>query len=66
MTLVPIWLRESRFSLILTGFLIVLVGFASSVALVIQAAQAAGATSAQTAGWIAALCFGSALSSMPQ
>lgn len=62
MSLLPFWLRESRFSLILTGFLVVLVGFASSVALVIQAAQSAGATSTQTAGWIAALCLGSALS----
>ncbi|MDO5090192.1 MAG: benzoate/H(+) symporter BenE family transporter [Cardiobacteriaceae bacterium] len=44
------------------GFPCVLVGFASSVALVIQAAGAAGASPAQTAGWIAALCVGSAVS----
>lgn len=64
LSFLPFWLRESRFSLILTGFLVVLVGFASSVALVIQAAQAAGASPAQTAGWIAALCLGAALSGM--
>lgn len=62
MTLIPAWLRDGRFSLVLTGFLVVLVGFASSVALVIQAAEAAGASAAQTTTWIAALCLGAALS----
>ena len=62
MTFLPAWLRDSRFSVILTGFLVVLVGFASSVALVIQAAEAAGASATQTASWIAALCLGAALS----
>lgn len=40
------------------GFIAVLVGFTSSVALVFQAAQAAGATPEITATWIAALCLG--------
>ena len=40
------------------GFIAVLVGFTSSVALVFQAAQAAGATATQAGSWIAALCLG--------
>lgn len=40
------------------GFIAVLVGFTSSVALVFQAAQATGAPPEITATWIAALCLG--------
>jgi benzoate membrane transport protein len=40
------------------GFIAVLVGFTSSVALVFQAAQAAGATPEQIGSWLGALCFG--------
>jgi benzoate membrane transport protein len=40
------------------GFVAVLVGFTSSVALVFQAAQAAGATPEQTGSWIGSLCLG--------
>jgi benzoate membrane transport protein len=40
------------------GFVAVLVGFTSSVALVFQAAQALQATPAQTASWIWALGLG--------
>jgi benzoate membrane transport protein len=39
------------------GLIAVLVGFTSSVAVVFQAAQAAGASAAQTDSWIAALCL---------
>lgn len=40
------------------GFIAVLVGFTSSVALVFQAAQAAGASPGQIGSWIGALCLG--------
>lgn len=39
----------------------VLVGFGSTVALVVQAAQAVGATPAQTVSWVAALALGKAI-----
>jgi benzoate membrane transport protein len=40
------------------GFVAVLVGFTSSVAIVFQAAQALGATPAQTSSWMWALGLG--------
>jgi len=40
-----------------------LVGYGSTIALVLAAAQAVGATPAQTASWVAAICFGKALGS---
>ncbi|GAB3028726.1 benzoate/H(+) symporter BenE family transporter [Bowmanella dokdonensis] len=43
------------------GFVAVLVGFASSVAIVFQAAQAAGASEAMTISWIMALGIGMGL-----
>mgnify|MGYP003541629352 CR=1 FL=1 len=43
---------------IVAGFVAVLVGFTSSVAIVFQAAQALGASEAQTASWIWALGIG--------
>lgn len=46
------------------GFVVVLVGFTSSVALVFQAAQALQATPAQTASWMLALGLGMGLTSM--
>ena len=46
------------------GFVVVLVGFTSSVALVFQAAQQLGATPAQTASWIWALGLGMGLTSI--
>lgn len=58
-----VW-RESRASVVLTGFLVVLVGFASSVALVIAAAQAAGASATQAAAWVAALSLGAGVSTL--
>ncbi|HCU65941.1 MAG TPA: hypothetical protein DF774_09300 [Rheinheimera sp.] len=44
-------------SAVVAGFVAVLVGFASSVAIVFQAASAAGADQAVTASWIAVLGF---------
>jgi len=46
------------------GFVAVLVGFTSSVAIVFQAAQSLGATSAQTASWMWALGWGMGLASL--
>ena len=44
-------------SAIVAGFVAVLVGFASSVAIVFQAAAAAGASAEITASWIGVLGF---------
>lgn len=49
---------------LVAGFVAVLVGFTSSVALVFQAAQNLGATPAQTASWIWALGLGMGLTSI--
>ncbi|MFN7693317.1 MAG: benzoate/H(+) symporter BenE family transporter [Burkholderiales bacterium] len=49
---------------LIAGFVVVLVGFTSSVALVFQAAQALQATPAQTASWMLALGLGMGLTSM--
>lgn len=46
---------------VLSGFVAVLVGYASSAAIIWQAAMSAGATSAQIAGWMTALGYGIAL-----
>lgn len=53
--------RDSSVSSIAAGFVTVLVGFASSAAIVFQAAQALGATPAQTASWMWALGIGMGL-----
>ena len=57
-------LRDQSLSAIAAGFVTVLVGFASSVAIVFQAAQALGATPAQTASWMWALGIGMGLTCM--
>jgi len=46
------------------GFVAVLVGFTSSVAIVFQAAQSLGATPAQTASWLWALGWGMGLATL--
>jgi len=51
-------------SAVVAGFLAVLVGFASSVVIVFQAAAALGATQAQTASWIWALGLGMGLTTI--
>lgn len=56
-------LRDFSVSTIAAGFVAVLVGFTSSVALVFQAAQALGADTAQTASWMWALGIGMGLCS---
>lgn len=47
-----------------TGIIAVLVGFTSSVALIFQAATAAGATPDQTSSWLLAICLGAGLTSI--
>jgi len=49
---------------VVAGFVAVLVGFTSSVAIVFQAAQALGATPAQTSSWIWALGLGMGITSL--
>ncbi|MDF2178398.1 benzoate/H(+) symporter BenE family transporter [Aliiglaciecola sp. CAU 1673] len=53
--------HDLSLSAISAGFIAVLVGFASSVAIVFQAAQAAGATEAMMQSWIFALGLGMGL-----
>ncbi|WP_437889758.1 benzoate/H(+) symporter BenE family transporter [Phytobacter sp. V91] len=52
------------FSTILAGFVAVLVGYASSAAIIWQAAAAAGATPEQIAGWMTALGLGMGVSTL--
>ena len=54
-------LKDISLSALAAGFVTVLVGFASSAAIVFQAAQALGATPAQTASWMWALGIGMGL-----
>ncbi|MEJ6005018.1 benzoate/H(+) symporter BenE family transporter [Paucibacter sp. AS339] len=57
------WLNDLSVSALVAGFVAVLVGFTSSVAIIFQAAQALGATAAQTSSWIWALGLGMGISS---
>ncbi len=57
-------LRDLSVSALVSGFVAVLVGFTSSVVIVFQAADALGATPAQTASWIWALGLGMGLTSL--
>ena len=56
--------RDMSVSAASAGFVAVLVGFTSSVAIVFQAAQALGASPAQTASWMWALGLGMGLGSL--
>ena len=56
------WWRDLSASALVAGFVAVLVGYTSSVAIVFQAALALGATSAQTASWMWALGLAMGLS----
>lgn len=57
-------LRDISLSTGVAGFVAVLVGFTSSVAIVFQAAQALGATPAQTSSWMWALGLGMGITSL--
>lgn len=50
-------------SMISAALVAALVGYGSTIALVLAAAQAVGASPAQTASWVAAICFGKAIGS---
>jgi len=56
--------KDFSISAVVAGFIAVLVGFTSSVALIFQAAQNLSATPAQTASWLWALGIGMAVSSL--
>jgi benzoate membrane transport protein len=56
--------KDLSLSAIVAGFVAVLVGFTSSVAIVFAAAQALGATEAQTVSWIWALGLGMGVTSL--
>ncbi|MDP3139197.1 MAG: benzoate/H(+) symporter BenE family transporter [Burkholderiaceae bacterium] len=56
--------RDLSLSAVVAGFVAVLVGFTSSVAIVFQAAQAFAATPAQISSWMWALGLGMGLSSL--
>lgn len=58
------WLHDLTLSTAVAGFVAVLVGFTSSVAIVFQAAQALGATPAQTSSWMWALGLGMGITSL--
>ena len=57
-------IRDLSLSAATAGFVAVLVGFTSSIALVFQAAQSLGATPAQTASWMWALGWGVGLATL--
>jgi benzoate membrane transport protein len=60
----PLRLADLSLSALVAGFVAVLVGFTSSVAIVFQAAQSLGATPAQTSSWIWALGLGMGATSL--
>ena len=57
-------LKDVSFSAVVAGFIAVLVGFTSSVAIVFQAAQGLGATPEQITSWMWALGVGTGLTSI--
>ena len=63
MSFQSLW-RDLSLPAVVAGFVAVLVGFTSSVVIVFAAAQALGATPAQTTSWIWALGLGMALTSI--
>jgi benzoate membrane transport protein len=58
------FLHDLSLSAVVAGFVAVLVGFTSSVVIVFAAAQALGATAAQTTSWMWALGLGMGLTSI--
>lgn len=58
------FVRDASFSAAVAGFVAVLVGFTSSVAIVFEAARAFGATPAQLGSWMWALGLGMGLCSL--
>ena len=64
MSMIQQRLQQLSLSAIVAGFVAVLVGFTSSVAIVFQAAQAVGANAQQTTSWIWALGLGMGITSL--
>ncbi|KAB0582469.1 benzoate/H(+) symporter BenE family transporter [Ideonella dechloratans] len=60
----PSFWKDVSLSAVVAGFVAVLVGFTSSIAIIFAAAQAVGADTAQTASWIWALGLGTGLTSL--
>ena len=58
------WTQDLSLSAVVAGFVAVLVGYTSSVAIVFQAAQALGATQAQMGSWLWAIGLGTGLTSL--
>ncbi|WP_106476642.1 benzoate/H(+) symporter BenE family transporter [Phytohalomonas tamaricis] len=56
--------HDISFSAVVAGFIAVLVGYTSSAVIIFQAAEAAGATPAQTASWMIALGLGTGVTSI--
>src|SRR5436305_14830974 len=56
--------RGGWFGLISSSAAAVIVGFASTILLIMEAARAVGASPAQQASWAASLCFGMAVTSL--
>jgi benzoate membrane transport protein len=56
--------RGGWFGLISSSATAVIVGFASTILLIMEAARAVGATPSQQASWAASLCFGMAVTSL--
>lgn len=56
--------RSGWFSLVSSAATAVVVGFASTILLIMEAARAVGATPSQQASWAAALCIGMAFTSL--
>lgn len=58
------FLRDVSLSAVMAGFVAVLVGYTSSVVIIFAAAQALGASAAQTASWMLALGIGMGLTTL--
>ena len=56
--------KAGWFSLTTSAATAVVVGFASTILLIVEAAKAVGAGPAEQASWAAALCFGMAATSL--
>ena len=56
--------RSGWFGIISSAATAVVVGFASTILLIMQAAQAVGATPSQQASWAAVICFGMAATTL--
>jgi benzoate membrane transport protein len=56
--------RGGWMSLVAASLVAIIIGFSSTVLLVVDAARSLGATAAQQASWIAALCFGMAATTL--